>query len=517
MARERLSMRKIKEVLRLRALGLTGRQIAASAGVARSTVSEYLKKADAAGLSWPQPEGMDDAALIRRLFPPGPASQGKQRLPDYGYIHTELKKKGVTLRLLWEEYLSENPEGYRYTQFCHYYHRYKGKLNLSMRQVHRAGEKMFVDFAGQTMPVVDRYTGAVREAEVFVAVLGASSYTYACAVWSQELDSWIDCHRRAFEFFGGVPRITVPDNLKSGISKPCRYEPDLNPTYLDMAEHYQTAVIPARVRSPRDKAKVEAAVLVAERWILAALRNHTFFSLAELNQKIAELLKKLNSRPFAKLDGTRSSLFETLDVPALLPLPKIAYEFARFKKATVNIDYHVDVYGHYYSVPYPLVKEKVDVRITTSTVEILYKGKRIASHLRSLKKGAHTTQPEHMPARHRQYLEWTPTRIIDWAGAIGPNLKQLTEAILTSKKHPEQGYRAALGLIRLAKTYPKERLEAAAGRAFEARALSYKSVKLMLKNNLEALPIDSQQSLPIVSHKNIRGADYYQVKEITRC
>lgn len=510
-------MRKIKEVLRLKALGLTGRQIAVSAGVARSTVSEYLRKAEVAGVAWPLPDQMSDPALGRLLFGPGQVRPDKKQRPDYSYIHTELKKKGVTLRLLWEEYLTENPDGYRYTQFCHYYHRFRGKLNLSMRQVHKAGEKMFVDFAGQTVPVIHAGTGEVRQAEVFVGVLGASNYTYACAVWSQELENWIACHAGTFEFFGGVPRVTVPDNLKSGVSKPCRYEPDLNPTYLDMAQHYGTAVIPARIRTPRDKAKVEAGVLLAERWILAALRNHTFFSLAELNVKIAELLVKLNRRPFAKLEGTRQSVFEQIDKPALLPLPASPYEFARFKKATVNIDYHVDVFGHYYSVPYQLVKEKVDVRVTRSTVEVVHAGKRVASHLRSYQKGGHTTLPEHMPRHHRQYMDWSPTRIIGWAGTIGPNLALLVEAILASRQHPEQGYRAAMGLIRLARTYPQERLEAAARRALEVRAFSYKSVRLMLKNNLEALPLAEQKPLPIVAHHNIRGADYYQIKEKTKC
>ncbi len=510
-------MRKIKEVLRLKALGLTGRQIAASAGVARSTVSEYLSKAEAAGVAWPLPDQMSDPALGRLLFGPSQARPDKKQRPDYSYVHTELKKKGVTLRLLWEEYLTENPDGYRYTQFCHYYHRFRGKLNLSMRQVHKAGEKMFVDFAGHTVPVIGARTGEVRQAEVFVAVLGASNYTYACAVWSQELENWIACHAGAFEFFGGVPRVTVPDNLKSGVSKPCRYEPDLNPTYLDMAQHYGTAVIPARIRTPRDKAKVEAGVLLAERWILAALRNHTFFFLAQLNAKIAELQVKLNRRPFTKLEGTRESVFEQIDKPALLPLPASPYEFARFKKATVNIDYHVDVFGHYYSVPYQLVKEKVDVRVSRSTVEVVSAGKRVASHLRSYQKGGHTTLPEHMPRHHRQYMDWSPTRIIGWAGTIGPNLALLVEAILASRQHPEQGYRAAMGLIRLAKTYPQERLDAAARRALEVRAFSYKSVELMLKNNLEALPLAEQKPPPTLTHHNIRGADYYQIKEKTKC
>lgn len=509
MARKRLSVRKIKEVLRLRSLGLTGRQIAASAGTARSTVQEYLKRADAAGVSWPLPDQMDDSTLEKRLFRAEQRPREESLLPDFGYVHTELKKKGVTLALLWEEYIAENPGGYKYSHFCCLYRGFKSKLNLSMRQVHKAGEKMFVDFAGQTVPIVDRHTGQIRPAQIFLAVLGASSYTYACAVWSQELDNWIACHTGAFEFFGGVPQITVPDNLKTGVSKSCRYEPDINPTYQDMAAHYGTVVIPTRIRAPKDKAKVEVAVQIVERWILARLRNHVFFTLAELNQKIAELLERVNQKPFQKLGGTRKSLYETIDTPALGSLPAGRYEFARFRVATVHIDYHIDVFGHYYSVPYQLVKEKVDVRVTKTTVEVLFKGKRIVSHIRSYKQGHYTTLPQHMHKSHRQYRDWSPARLINWASTIGPNTRALVEAIMASRQHPVQGYRSAMGLIRLAKTYPHERLEQAAKRALEARALSFKSVDMMLKNNLEGAASEAQGQLPIVRHKNIRGAEYY--------
>lgn len=501
-------MRKIKEVLRLRGLGLSGRQIAASTSVARSTVAEYIRRADAAGVNWPLPEQIDDSTLKKLLFG-APQRLQKRSLPDFGYVHTELKKKSVTLALLWEEYIADNPGGYKYSHFCYLYRTFRSKLNPSMRQTHKAGEKMFVDFAGQRVPIVDRTTGVISEAEIFLAVLGASSYTYACAIWSQDLDSWICCHTQAFEFFGGAPRVTVPDNLKTAINKSCRYEPDVNPTYLDMAEHYGTVVIPTRVAAPQDKAKVEVGVQIVERWILARLRNHTFFSLAELNKAIVGLLGKLNQKPFAKLEGSRRSLYETIDKPALQPLPGKRYEFARFRVATVNIDYHIDVFGHYYSVPYQLIKEKVDVRVTKSTVEVLYKGKRVASHLRSYKKGAHTTLPEHMPKAHRDYRDWSPARLINWAHTIGPNTAALVEAIMASRKHPVQGYRSAMGLIRLAGIYSKERLEAATARALEARSLSYKSVALMLKNNLEGAPTESQGQLPIIKHNNIRGADYY--------
>lgn len=502
-------MRKIKEALRLKALGLSNRQIARSVKVARSTVSEYLRRASAAKLAWPLPESLDEASLERLLFPLDGEPEDPKALPDFSYIHTELKRKGVTLKLLWEEYLAECPQGYRYTQFCHHYRKGLKKIAPSMRQIHKAGEKMFVDFAGQTVPVVDSNTGEINEAQIFVAVLGASNYTYAEATWSQDLPSWISCHTHAFSFFGGAAKITVPDNLASGVTKACRYEPDINPTYHGMALHYGTVVIPARVAKPKDKAKVESGVQVVERWILARLRNRTFFYLSELNQAIAELLENLNHRPFAKLEGTRRTLFEKIDLPALLPLPITPYEFAEFKKATVNIDYHIEVCGHYYSVPHQLLKEKVEVRVTQRAVEVLFKGRRVTSHLRSYLKGGHSTRPEHMPKAHQKYLEWTPSRIINWAGKIGPETEKLVEAILAKKPHPEQGYRACLGIIRLSKAYSNERLEGASRRALEAGILSYQSLKRILKNNLDTLSLKEQQKLPLIDHDNIRGPDYY--------
>ena len=368
---------------------------------------------------------------------------------------------------------------------------------------------MFVDFAGQTVPIIDRHTGEITRAQIFLAVLGASNYTYAEAVGTQELFNWISAHTHAFEFFSGVTELIIPDNLKTGVTKPCRYEPELNPTYLDMAEHYETAVIPARIKSPKDKAKVEVGVQVAERWILARLRNHTFFSIAELNREISKLLEKLNTRPFAKLEGCRKTLFEKLDKPALSPLPKSRYEFARFKKASVNIDYHIEIERHYYSVPYQLAKETVEARITKNSVEILFKGKRVASHMRNFLVGGHTTLREHMPKSHQEYLDWTPQRLINWAKGIGPNTALLAEAIMNKRTHPQQGFRSVMGILRLSKSYPNERLEAACTRALKAGALSYKSIKMMLKNNLENMPVDVQPSLPVIEHDNIRGTDYY--------
>jgi transposase len=505
-------MRKIKDVLRLHyEAGLRQRAIARSLGTSHTTVGDYLQRAARAGLSWPLAADLDEARLERLLFPPVPVIPADQRpTPDWAAIHLELKRPSVTLALLWEEFQSVHPEGYRYSRFCDLYRKWAGKLRLSMRQVHVAGEKLFVDYAGQTLPIVNRHSGEICAAQLFVAALGASSHVFAETTWTQGLPDWIGSHSRAFAFYGGVPRIVVPDNLKSAVSKPCRYEPDLNPTYAEMAAHYGCAVIPARVRKPKDKAKVEAAVLVAERFILARLRNRTFFSLAEANAAIKALVEQLNRWPFKKLPGCRQQLFETLERPALMPLPATAYHFAEWKQVRVNIDYHVEVDGHYYSVPYALVKEQLDVRLTT-TVECLHKGQRVASHIRSGERGQHTTVSEHMPRSHREYAEWTPQRLVNWAAKTGPATAALAEAVLASRAHPQQGYRSVLGLIRLAKTYSPERLEAACARALTTGAYRLKSVASILKTGLDRQPLPEPDTQPsfLPSHDNIRGATYY--------
>ena len=425
-------------------------------------------------------------------------------------VHSELKRKGVTLTLLWEEYQALHPGGYRYSRFCDLYRDWRGKLTTSMRQVHKAGEKMFVDYAGHTLPIVDRRSGEIQEAQIFVAVLGASSYTFAEATWSQALADWIGSHTRALDFFGGVPQIIVPDNLKSGVSKPCRYEPDINPTYNDLAQHYGAAVIPARVRKPKDKAKAEVAVQVVERWILARLRNRTFFSLGEANAAIGELLLLLNNRPFKKLPGSRREAFEALDQPTLLPLPEAPYQFAEWKKVRVNIDYHVEVLGHYYSVPYQLLKQQLDVRLTATTVEIFQKNQRVASHHRSAYKGRHTTLAEHMPKAHREYAGWDAKRLINWAAVTGPDTAALVEKILAARAHPQQGFRSALGLMRLGKLHGRERLEAACARALITGATSYRSVASILETGLDQQPLpEAKASTAPVHHPNIRGNTYY--------
>jgi transposase len=504
-------MRKIQEVLRLHfESGRSAREIARSLGVARSTVGEYLRRAQAAGIGWPLPAGVGEVELERRLFPPPPPRTGElRREPDWAEVHQELRRKGVTLSLLWEEYKAACPEGYLYSWFCETYREWAGRLDLVMRQSHRAGEKVFVDYAGQTVEVVDRTTGQVRDAQIFVCVLGASSYTYTEATWTQALPDWIGSHVRAFAFFGGVSEILVPDNLTTGVTRPHRYEPIPNSTYREMASHYGTAIIPARVRRPRDKAKAEAGVQLVERWILARLRHRRFFSLAELNEGIAELLGRLNAHPFRKLPGSRRSLFEELDRPALKPLPRDPYEYADWRLARVHIDYHVEVDGHYYSVPYQLVKQQLDVRRTARVVEIFHKGVRVASHVRSFLKGRHTTLKEHMPRAHREYAEWTPERLVRWAGRTGESTAALATAILSSRVHPQQGFRSCLGLMRLGKAHGDDRLEAACRRALEIGATSYKSVESILRNGLDRRERRVTTPTPTVQHPNVRGAQYF--------
>lgn len=520
MPAERLSMRKVYEVLRLKfGCGRTNREIAQSCSIGRSTVSDYLLRAKAAGFSWPLPPELDEASLERLLFPSTDNPTSGKLQPDWSEIHQELKGKNVTLALLWQEYKERNPEGLQYSWFCQQYARWRGKLDVVMRQNHRAGERMFVDYAGQTVSVIDRTTGEVREAQVFVAVLGASSYTYAEATWSQKLPDWIGSHVRAFSWFGGVTELLVPDNLKSGVDKPCLYEPDINPSYQDLAAHYGTAVLPARVRKPKDKAKAESGVQVVERWILARLRHHQFFSLEDLNREIRRLVEELNSRPFQKLPGSRKSMYESIDRPALLPLPVTPYQFAEWRKATVHIDYHVEVDGHYYSVPHPLKGKRLEIRFTQSTVECLFRGQRVASHPRSYQKGSHSTLAEHMPPNHRKYAEWSPERFLRWAKKIGPSTLELAERIFASRKHPQQAYRSLLGILRLGKSYTDERLEAACRRALAINALSYRSIESILKNNMENKPLPARTAASPVAagHRNIRGAGYYVIQEGKPC
>ena len=507
-------MRKIREILRLiLGDGLSRRQVAAATGVPASTVADQLARAQRAGLGWPLPEGMDDALLEACLFAPvSPPPADGRPLPDWPLVHRELRRPGVTLQLLHLEYKERQPDGFQYSWFCHAYRRWQGRLDLVMRQEHRAGEKTFVDFAGQTLPITDPASGEVWQAQLFVAVLGASSYTYAEALVSQALPDWIAAHVHAFSFFEGSTAIVVPDNLRAAVTRAHRYEPDINRTYEEMAAHYGTVVIPARPRKPRDKAKAEAGVLLVERWIAAALRDRTFFSLAEANAAIAERLDWLNARPFRKLPGSRRELFETLDRPALRPLPARPYEFATWKTAKVDIDYHVEVDRHWYSVPFQLVGQECDIRVTAGVVEVFHKGRRVTSHPRSARVRSFTTLREHMPESHRRHAEWTPARITAWAERTGPSTSALVTAIMASRPHPEHGFRSCLGIMRLGRRFGDERLEAASARALAIRALSYRSVESILKNGLDGLPLPGSEpaTSPIGDHVNVRGATYYE-------
>lgn len=506
-------MRKIKEVLRLHSLGLTQREIARGCSVGQSTVAEYLKAAAAAHLQWPEVADWDESRLAAALPPKRPAEPkcGPQPEPDFAAIHTELQQdRHLTLLLVWEEYRAQQPEGYGYSRFCELYQRWRRKLEVVLRQEHRAGEKLFVDYAGRTIPVQDPARGEIRQVQLFVAVLGASNYTFAEATWTQGLGDWIGSHMRAFEFFEGVTGIVVPDNLKSGVTRACRYEPGVNRTYEEMAQHYGVAVVPARPRKPRDKAKVEAGVLLVERWILAALRKRTFFTLGELNEAIAELLAHLNERPFRKREGSRRTLFETLDRPALKALPTERYQYGEWKTVRVNIDYHVEFDRHWYSVPYQLTQQQVDIRATAATLEVFHKGVRVASHIRSYTPHQPTTIHEHMPKAHQRYTEWTPSRVVEWSAKIGPETGQVVERILASKRHPEQGFRSCLGIIRLGDKYPHARVEAAARRAAALDVCSYQSLKAILENNLDGLePEPAPEPQAPLDHPNLRGPDYY--------
>ncbi len=512
MPRPHTTMRQIRTVLRLRfAEKLSVRDTAASLAMARSTVADYLNRARVAGLSWPLPEEMDDDELERRLFPDVAKLTLHHPQPDYEVMKKELTKKGVTLQLLWFEYRSIHPDGYGYSQFCERYRIWRRHQSVVMRLDHKAGEKMFVDFPGLTIPIYDAATLKLDfEAELFVSVLGASSYLYAEALRSQELIHWIAAHANAFEFYRGVPMVVVLDNLKSGVTKASRYEPEINATYQEMATHYGTALIPARPYKPRDKAKVEAGVQLAERWIIAVLRHRRFTSLAELNEVIAELVTRINDKPFKKMEGSRASLFAELDQPALRPLPTTRYEFATWKRAKVNIDYHVEADRHYYSVPYQLAGSVVEVRLSATTVEVFSKGQRVASHLRSYQRGRHVTEPAHMPDSHRRYLDWTPGRIVNWASKNGPATALFIEELLHSRPHPEQGFRSALGVMRLAKKYSPERLEAACERALTLKSFSYKSIESMLAHGLDQRELRTTSPRTHVAHRNIRGPNYYQ-------
>lgn len=504
-------MRQIRNVLRHYLEGkLTVRECAAAVGLPKSTVNDIVGSARVADVDWAMAQTLSDEQLEARLYPPSRGRAGPQTDPDYVWIHRELKRTGVTLQLLWEEYLRDHPSGYRYTAFCTKYRAWAGTLQLSMRQVHIAGEKLFVDYAGPTIPLINGGTGEITQAQLFVGVLGASNYTYACATATQTTIDWVQSIIANLEFIGGVPRLLVPDQTRALIAKPHRYDPSINALVAELEAHYGVVMLPARPASPRDKAKVEGAVLLAERWIIACIRNRRFFTLTELNGAIAELLPRLNERPFKKLPGCRLEAFTTLDRPVLRPLPEAAMELAQFKRARVNIDYHVEYDGHYYSVPYRLVRQEVDLRITATTLEVLHSQQRVAAHVRSYVRGGFTTLAEHMPSSHRAHREWTPGKLVDWGKTIGVATAEVVQWQMDHRPHPEQGYRACLGLRRLAKQYTAARLEAACTRALTIRSPGLRSITSILKLGLDRTPLaDSTTRSTLPAHDNVRGPDYY--------
>jgi len=509
-------MNKLKEMLRMRyEAQLSLRQIALCLSLSIGVISKYLKRADGAGIGWPLPEGMSDSALALLLQP---AKKSVVSLamaePDFPDIAQELTQKGMTRLLLWQEYAQAHPDNhYSYSRFTVLFKHWRKSQQLSMRQTHRIAEKLFVDYCGPTLTVVNPDTGEARNAQVFVAVLGASSYTYAEATWSQSLPDWIGSHVRAFAFYGGLPEIVVPDNLKSAVSKACRYDPDLNPTYQQMAEYYGVAVIPARPYKPKDKAKAEVGVQIVERWIMMRLRKLTFYTLASINIAIRSLLDELNGRPFKKKPGSRLSQFEALDKPALKALPSEPYRYRHIKKARVHLDYHIEYNRHYYSVPYQLVKEEVMVHAGETSVAIFHQGKQVALHPRAHHQGGHTTDASHMAKAHQKQAQWTPQRFLSWAADIGEYTEAVIQHQLGSRRHPEHGYRTCLGLLSLTKKYGKKRLDAACKRAQHIGSMNYKSIESILRKSLDKLPLDdneepSQSTLPL-SHDNVRGPGYY--------
>lgn len=505
MAQARLSVRKIREVLRLKAEAqLSDRQIAAVIGSARSTVQECLRRARSAGVGWPLPAEWDDQALLARLYPRAPIVP-RYPVPDFAAIQAELAQKGVTRMLLWQEYKARHPDGCQYSAFCRDYDAWRGRQDPVMRFEHTPGDKLFVDYAGKTMAVVDRHSGEVQVAQIFVAALGASHYTYVEASLTQTVADWLGAHVHALEYFGGVPRAIVPDNLKSGVRRPCRYEPDLNPSYQDFAEHYRVAILPARVRKPRDKAKVEVAVQGIERWILAPLRHRTFFSLGELNTALRGELERYNERPLSRQDGTRRSRYLQLDRPALAPLPAQRYQFASWKKAKVHLDYHVEVERRYYSVPYRLIGKTVDLRLTARMLEVYYRGQAVATHARSGAARRFVTDPGHRPERHRAVIELSHERLLERAEAVGPATAAVLREQVHRRTHPDEALRASLGILRLAHDFSGTALEQACKRALALRTYSYRAVRALIT----APPTAPPDPAPIAAHDNVRGARYF--------
>jgi transposase len=510
-AKRELTMRQIRYTLRLASEGISARQIGRMLGVARSTVQDNLKRAQVAGLAWPLPADLTDAVLEERLFARNGAPRGVRRRaePVWSELVCELKRPGVNLMVLWEEYRAGHPEGYSYSRFCDLFREFEARLSPVMRQEHRAGDKVFVDYSGKKLGITDPATGAVRFAEIFVAVLGASGFTYCEASWSQTLPDWIGAHVRMFRFFGGVPRLVVPDNLKSGVNKASFYDPEINLSYGRMAAHYGVGILPARPRRPKDKAKVEAGVRFAQSYILGRLRHQTFFSLAQANQAIVGMVARINDHIMRRLGVSRRHLFETIERPALAGLPETDYEFAEWGLARVSLDYHVEVCGYFYSVPHNLIRAQVDTRATTRMIEIFFQGNRIAVHERRYGGARHGTHVEHMPSAHRRYAEWTPERFRRWGASVGPHTEGLVTAILASRPHPEQGFRTCLGVLRLFRELDKIRAEAVSAHALAYGTFTYKSIASIIANKLDRAAITVSEPQAVMTHGNLRGSKYF--------
>jgi transposase len=505
-------MRQIRDILRLKwTLHRSHRETARSVGVSPGSVAAVVSRATHQGLTWESVSALTDERLEETLWGPKLPLTATRALPDPVHIHTELRGQGVTLELLHLEYLADHPDGLRYSAFCAHYRRWVALQRCSMRQVHKAGEKLFVDYAGQRPHLVDPRTGELLPVELFVAVLGASNDTYAEATHSQQTPDFLASHTRAVEYLGGVTTMVVPDQLRTAVSDPCRYEPGIQRSYADWGRHDGTAIVPARPAKPKDKAKVEVGVQVVERWVLARLRHETFFTLAALNERIAELLEDLNDRPMKGYAGqSRRQLFDRFDRPALRALPIDRYVYAEWSKARVNIDYHVEIEGHRYSAPHALVGQALEARITRHGIELLLRGQRVAAHVRNTQRGGFTTVPEHMPAAHRAHLQWTPTRLIEWGQRIGVACGELITRLLQTYKHPEHGYRSCLGLLNLERRYGQERLEGACARALALGTVRYSHVRDLLANHCDQLAPAQEASWSSPAHANVRGPDYYQ-------
>lgn len=518
MAKDRLPMRKIRDILRSHFDGrLSPRQTALALKVSRGAVLRCLGRFRTSSLAYPLPDGLSDTELEARLYPRS-APVGHSRKPhltkeECADIHREMSRDGVTLQLLWEEYRAQSPQGLGYSWFCEQYARYKKGLGISFRNTYKGGEMSFLDYSGKKREIVDRATGEVREVELFVWCWGASNFTYWEFSESQQTLDFLGSQARGLIYFGCVPRLTVPDNLKTGVTAACRFEPELNLSYERFAEHYGTTVLPARVRKPKDKAKVEGGVRLAQRWLLGRLRNRVFFSLAELNAAAHELLAAFNAKVMKGYGQSRRQVFEELDKPSALPLPTASYEMGIWKRPVrLGVDYHLEIEGHFYSAPYTLRGRILAVKISERLVEVFLGVDRVASHRRLVGKRRHSTQTEHMPQSHQQYVEWNSERIVAWAEKVGPSAHALAQAMLLNRRHPQQAYRSILGITRLEKNYGKERLDSACALALRYNLLTYKAVADILKNGREKGPTGekapSRRTAP--PHGNIRGAAYYQ-------